>query len=168
DTLDPPMLETMLAAAGAHPEAGAVHCGWRCVNAAGEVIAEDRCQIAGDLFPLLSRQAAFAIHACVVRRAAVEGAGIFDPGLKTCEDTDFWARVARTGTDFVAVPQTLVTYRIRPDQSWFDPERLASDTLAVLQSIHGPDARLRPGADRHPAGAPVADLPQTIYYRSLY
>lgn len=167
DTLDPAMLETMLAAARDHPKAGAIHCGWRCVNLDGTVIHVDRCYGEGDLFPLMSRQACFAIHACLVRRSVVEAAGPFDPGLKTCEDTDFWVRVARTGADFIAVPQTLVTYRIRSDQSWFDPDRLMADTLAVLARIHGPDPRVT-GAVSAPDGAPAADFTATAYYRSLY
>lgn len=167
DTLDPTMLDEMFAAADARPNIGAVHCGWRCVNQ-DELIAEDRCAAEGDLFALLARKSAFVIHACLVRRSAVEDAGLFDPSLKTCEDTDLWARVARCGVDFVAVPRTLVTYNIRTRTTWFDPEQLIRDMLRVVFTNHGPDPRVHCASARHALGAPRADLVVTAYHCGIY
>jgi hypothetical protein len=62
----------------------------------------------------------------------------FDSSLQTNEDFDLWQRVARLGTRFAAVPETLVTYRIRPDQSWFNSTRHVRDALTVMDRGHSP------------------------------
>jgi glycosyltransferase involved in cell wall biosynthesis len=161
DTIDPLMLDRMLAALRADPQADAAHCGWRYV-AAGRTIASDRCRLTGDLFEVLAYRAPFAIHACLVSRAAVAAAGGFDPSLKTCEDHDLWQRIARNGARFAAVPDTLATYNLREDQTWFHADAWLRDILTVLGRGHATP----PGVAR--AGAPKADLAMRAFHILLY
>ena len=71
DWLSPLHLERMTCALVSDPDLDGVHCGWARVTPDGQVI-DKACRKAGDLFALLARGPAFAIHACIVRRSLVE------------------------------------------------------------------------------------------------
>lgn len=159
DMIDPTMVETMLGAFDAEPGAALVHCGWRCVDPTGAILSEDRSALAGDLSNEPMRRCPFAIHACVVDRAALLAAGPFDPDLRTNEDFDLWRRVARTGARFAAVPDTLVTYRMRANHDWFDPERYMRDGFAVLHRDYASNTHLSIGPN---------ELCANLHYMLLY
>src|SRR4029077_8559378 len=95
-----------------------------------------------DLFQVLTRCCAFAIHACVVRRSLVETVGGFDPDLSTCEDWDLWQRIARTGARFARVPEALALYRMRAASASLHARRLLADGLRVIDRRPGPDPRV--------------------------
>ncbi|MEO8334998.1 MAG: glycosyltransferase family 2 protein, partial [bacterium] len=164
DTIDPDALERFAGALAAAPEADAAHAGWRYVAPDGTPIGEDRCtSAASDLFALLAARPALAVHACVVRRSVAESAGGWDEALRTSEDFDFWQRIARVGARFVAVPGTLVDYRIRPRGSWLHGEAFLRDRLRAARRGHAPDPRVARADPAHAAGAPAAELPAVEY-----
>ena len=162
DMVDPAMIEAMMSAFAADPEAALVHCGWRCVAPSGEVISVDHSMVAGDLSDMTMRRCPFAIHACIVSRAALTAAGPFDPALRTNEDFDLWQRVARTGARFASIPDVLVTYRIRADHDWFDPERYLRDGFQVMHR------GLSWASERDSRGAAASELSANLYYMLLY
>jgi|GEM_PF-1294087 len=50
-------------------------------------------------------------HAYLFRRKVIEETGWFDPGMKACEDYDYWLRALAFGYKPVYCPQGLVYYR---------------------------------------------------------
>ena len=163
DLLLPDMLETMVAALAESPGADAVHCGWYYESEDGQRIGEHYCFQSGDLFELFASYCAFVIHSCIVRRERVLRAGMFDTSLITSEDMDLWQRVARLGTQFVAVSEPLVIYRLRAKTTWFDFERALRDALAVMIRGHGTDPRVADAPPARAAGAPPHNLRSCAY-----
>ncbi|HKH49911.1 MAG TPA: glycosyltransferase, partial [Thermoanaerobaculia bacterium] len=143
DLLEPTHLERMAGVLEDSGEMDGAICGWTWLALDGRRgpahLPED-----GDLFECLARYCAFAIHACVVRRARVEEAGGFDPSLLTCEEWDLWQRIACAGARFARIPEVLALYRLRPGSLSHDPRRLLDDGLRVIDQGHGPDAGRRP------------------------
>jgi peptidoglycan/xylan/chitin deacetylase (PgdA/CDA1 family)/SAM-dependent methyltransferase len=146
DWIDPRYLETMTAALASGDGVDGTLCGWRFAAPDGRLGPGKHCPEGRDLFALFATHCAFAIHACVVRRALAEAVGGFDPGLATCEDWDFWQRVARTGACFARVPEALAVYRMRPGSASLDPARLLADGLRVIDRGHADDRRGLPAA----------------------
>ncbi len=111
DTWAPDFLEKMLAVLQHRTDAVLAYCGWQNVGLPGgrgmpfvppdyETPAKAEILFAGCRWP---------IHAALVRRAAVEAAGGFDPTLKNAEDYALWLRVATTAP-IVRVPEVLAFY----------------------------------------------------------
>jgi glycosyltransferase involved in cell wall biosynthesis len=59
----------------------------------------------------LRRRNLFPVGAVVFRRNLIERVGTFDPTLRSCEDWDFWIRIARTGGLFGRVDGPVFYYR---------------------------------------------------------
>ncbi|MBS0547254.1 MAG: glycosyltransferase [Proteobacteria bacterium] len=151
DWLSPAFVERMLGALEGSPGARLVYCGYRRATPAG-VIGEPQFNavLAHAPYRVLARECAIAVHACVLDRALALDAGGFDATLRTCEDWDFWIRVARTGVAFLAVPEALAIYRIRDHSLTSDVAPLMADARTVIERafVHGPaDAGLACSAE---------------------
>jgi glycosyltransferase involved in cell wall biosynthesis len=142
DWIAPTYIERLSAVLEADSSLDAVHCGWARIASDGTQVIEDYRPPAGNLFPVLARRAAFAVHACMVRKALVDAVGRFDTTLKTCPDWDLWQRVARAGAKFGSVPETLAYYRMTAKSASLDADQLFRDGLRVLRTGHGPDPRV--------------------------
>jgi peptidoglycan/xylan/chitin deacetylase (PgdA/CDA1 family)/GT2 family glycosyltransferase len=157
DWLEPTHLERTTGATG--PDVGAVVCGFARVAADGTRGEGILPSWADDPFPAFAGTCRGTTHAYVVRRDLVEEVGAFDPALVICEDWDLWHRIARSGARFVAVPEILALYRMRPGSATSDARRFVADGFEVLRRTHAPDPRVhRPG--RHAAGMPAEELPR--------
>jgi len=145
DMIDPDMIAKMFDAFDDHPDAALIHCGWRCVAPSGDILSEDHSSLVGDQSEEPMRRCPFAIHACVVNRSVLAAAGPFDPELRTNEDFDLWRRVALTGAHFASIPDTLVTYRMRTDHGWFDPESYIRDGFTVMHRAYASNSTMAMG-----------------------
>jgi peptidoglycan/xylan/chitin deacetylase (PgdA/CDA1 family)/GT2 family glycosyltransferase len=155
DAIEPTHLERMAGALNDGEMDGAI-CGWTRMMPDGR--RGPAClPEGGDLFDRLARYCAFAIHACVVRRARVEEVGGFDPSLLTCEEWDLWQRLARAGARFAQVPEVLALYRLRPGSTSHDPRRLLEDGLRVIARGHAPDPRVPRPDPAHAGGRPLRE-----------
>ena len=114
--------------------------------------------VEGDLFPDFARYCVFAIHACLVRRNAVEDAGLFDPALEICEDWDLWQRIARTGGRFAYVPEVVARYHFNERSASRNLRRFLADGLVVSARGHTADPRVARPRPAHAAGAPAEGL----------
>jgi glycosyltransferase involved in cell wall biosynthesis len=164
DWIAPTALEYLTDAAARDPEADAIHCRYARVAGDGTVVPEAYQATERDLFPVLARRAAFAVHACLVRKAVVDAAGRFDPTLKTSPDWDLWQRVARTGARFVAVPDVLAFYRMTPGSASLDGPQLFKDDLRVLRQGHAPDPRVPHPHPDHANGEPADGVRSQQFY----
>lgn len=112
DLWTPDKLELQLKALQQHPEAGVAYS-WTCVmgNAGEWFHAGQSATFTGNIYPqlLLSNFIASGSN-IMARREAIESAGEFDPALKSCEDWDFYLRLAARWP-FVVVPKRQILYR---------------------------------------------------------
>jgi hypothetical protein len=69
----------------------------------------------------------------VLRRAALEQAGLFNPALRACEDYELWCRVLHsTAYRAVCVPEPLVLYRMRHASLSYDCDRFVAQADAAM------------------------------------
>jgi GT2 family glycosyltransferase len=115
----------------------------------------------------LSRSCAFPVHAALVRRRMVVDLGGWDEGLRTNEDWDLWARIARAGAVFRPIRKVVGYYWNWPSSLSKDRARMAADALEVLRRIHGPDPRTPPQSAHAEGLSPdrlgVHALPYLLY-----
>jgi peptidoglycan/xylan/chitin deacetylase (PgdA/CDA1 family) len=157
DTLDRTFVERMLGRLEAQPTAKVAYCGSRRITQAGRFGPPwFSTAIARQPFETFARDCPVVIHAVVLERALVVEQGGFDPGLRTCEDMDFFQRIARTGTPFLLVPEALAFYRMRQGSLSTDAQAMLVDTDLVIDRAFGPDPRVVRPAARHAAGADAA------------
>jgi len=145
------------------PALDAVHCGWQDILPSGVPGRAHSGSGEGDLFQYFACDCHFAIHTCVLRRDLALAVGGFDISLSTCEDWDFFQRVARTGARFGRVPEVLAYYHRRADSASRDGLRLMTDSLVVLNRGHGPDSRLRIASEAHVQGAAPGGRNRALY-----
>jgi glycosyltransferase involved in cell wall biosynthesis len=105
-------LELQLARLQQYPEAGVAYSWSRFVNEQGELsYAVDDRHIEGNVYEkLLLNNFLNNGSSLLVRREAIDSAGEFDPTLKSCEDWDFYLRLAAKWS-FVLVPKPQILYR---------------------------------------------------------
>jgi Glycosyl transferase family 2 len=164
DWVAPSHLERLLSVVEADPSLDAVHCGWARVTQNGSEVIEEYRPPTGDLFPVLARRAAFPIHACLVRRAVVESAGLFDTSLRKSPDWDLWQRIARCGATFGSVPEVLSYYRMVPNSASMEAEQMLRDGLTVLRRGHGTDPRVRNPQPQYVNGLAGSTVESQQYY----
>src|SRR5438067_4059802 len=172
DWLLPDALRLLIAPLLEDTSLDGAYCGWKRVGEGGATISEWRPETEPELFPAFARYCPFAVHCCLLRRAAFERHGGFDPGLATCEDWDLWQRLTRSGARLAAVHETLAVYRTRPGSMSLADGRFIVDGLEVINRGHAPDPRVphphaayRNGVD--PALAPNARLQIALWGAGL-
>ncbi len=71
----------------------------------------------------------------VFRRSLISEVGEFDETLRSCEDVDFWLRVAATRRwQFHRLPQILCCYRVRPSGLSFNLKQMEDSRQQILQA----------------------------------
>lgn len=154
DWIEPAFLERMLAVLDSRPGARVAYSA--CCRVSPNGHAGPRwlsSEVARAPFEVLARQCPVVIHGFVLDRALIAEIGDFDPGLRTCEDWDFWHRLARTGVAFHPVPDAVAHYRLRPHSLSSDARAMLADARVVIDRAYTPDPRVRHPAPRHAGGA---------------
>jgi hypothetical protein len=164
DWIAPAHFERITAALAVDPGLDAVHCGWTRVAADGAEVMDNYRPPTGDLFPVLARRAAFAVHACMVRASLVKAVGGFDTGLKKCPDWDLWQRVARAGANFGTVPEVLAYYRMAPHSASMESDQMFRDGLTVLKRGHKADPRVPNPRPEYANGLPGSTVESQEFY----
>jgi GT2 family glycosyltransferase len=112
DLWTPDKLELQLAALQQHPEAGVAYSWTLVMDEKGESFYPGKSvSFEGNVYPqlLLSNFIASGSNV-MLRREAITSVGEFDPTLRSCEDWDYWLRVAALWS-FVVVPKYQILYR---------------------------------------------------------
>ena len=86
-------------------------------------------------FSRLVQQKVSVVVSVLARRSALERAGLFDEGLRSCEDFDMWLRCLKNGSRIVYHDEVLVRYRVRSDSLSADPVWMYSNAERVLQKM---------------------------------
>jgi peptidoglycan/xylan/chitin deacetylase (PgdA/CDA1 family) len=168
DHIDPTHLKRMVGMLMANRRLDAVHCGWQRILPSGVYGPSRLASDHEDLFEYFAFQCCFPIHACVLRRDLAVAVGGFDATLVTCEDWDFFQRVARTGAHFARVPEPLAFYQVRANSASQDSLRCLADARVVLDRGHGRDPRLQIAAPVHAEGRNPAYRDLAFYYNVTY
>ncbi len=134
DWLDRCFLELMNGVLSDDDTSVAVYCGYHRVFPDG-TLAESECDPSIAMHPgaAFARSCATAIHAVLIRRAAVSAVGGFDTSLQTCEDWDLWQRVALQGGGWRRLERALSFYRVRVDSLSRNCRQLLADAAIVIQ-----------------------------------
>jgi peptidoglycan/xylan/chitin deacetylase (PgdA/CDA1 family)/glycosyltransferase involved in cell wall biosynthesis/SAM-dependent methyltransferase len=168
DRIAPSHLERMVGMLLANSRLDAVHCGWQRIFPSGDLGPPHLGSDQEDLFEYFAFQCIFAIHSCVLRRELALAVGGFDASLTTCEDWDFFQRVARAGARFGRVPEVLAFYHFRANSASQDNRRYLTDARMVLERGHGRDPRMRIAAQAHGEGRDPAHRNIALYYIVTY
>lgn len=141
-----------------------VHCGWTRISEDGTATKENFGGAQSDMFPSLAHYCPFAIHACIVRKKAVENAGYFDSSFKTCGDWDLWQRVARTGARFRMVKECMAFYRTRANSLSSDGTQFCVNGLQVISNAQSFDARVFSPKPEYRNGLKAGDHAEKKFY----
>ncbi|MBD0346999.1 MAG: glycosyltransferase [Coleofasciculus sp. Co-bin14] len=112
DLWTPDKLELQLAALQQHPEAGVAYSWTHYMNEKGESFHAGKPVLyEGNVYAnLLIENFLDSGSNPLIRRQAIESVGEFDPTLKSCEDWEYWLRLAARW-HFVVVPKPQILYR---------------------------------------------------------
>lgn len=168
DAAGPGMYAAMLRALDEHPAWIAVFCGTRYMNEAGAFIGRVHTPAdQGRLFPSTAQDCPTYPGAMVVRRAAVDRTGGFDPELPQAQDWDFMLQLARTGGEFGVVPEPLFHYRQYPGgRSKNQPRTMYRCRAEVLRRAARADPRVKGPDPEFANGIDPALLPMRIALRA--
>ncbi len=114
DLWTPDKLELQLAALQQHPEAGVAYSWTYFMEEQGGSLSFKACEpvfFEGNVYAnLLVGDFIYNGSNTLIRRQAIESVGEFDTTLKSCEDWDYWLRLAARWP-FVVVPKHQIFYR---------------------------------------------------------
>lgn len=131
----PEKLATQVALLDARPEVGVTFCHYQEVDEVQHLLAKQRppTRVTGDaLRQMLNFCFIRTPSQTLIRRTALEAAGVFDEGIFGGEDWDLWLRLA-AGTQFHADPTCAVLYRRSPSQLSRNRLRMRLGNVAVLE-----------------------------------
>jgi glycosyltransferase involved in cell wall biosynthesis len=107
-------LQLQLAALQQHPEAGVAYSWTYFMEEQGDSLSFKPCEpvlFEGNVYAnLLVADFIYNGSNTLIRKQAIESTGDFDSTLKSCEDWDYWLRLARRW-HFVVVPKHQIFYR---------------------------------------------------------
>jgi glycosyltransferase involved in cell wall biosynthesis len=111
DYVDGSIYSALAAVLPSQGEAHVAYSGFEIIDRAGG----QNCKSEGETAPADMRERLLRgnigpVHSFVVRREAIDAAGFFDESLTSCEDWDYWLRIATLGYLFVHVPKILAYY----------------------------------------------------------
>jgi hypothetical protein len=141
DQWQPTFLENMVALADQHPEGAVYYCGARGMDVEGR----DLPQVFGGparppdtMYQTLLRANFLIPSTIVMRRSIIMGVGLFDPGLRSCEDWDLWLRILQEHS-IVGTSACLARYRLHDSSLSANPAGMQRAKQAVVEKHFGPD-----------------------------
>jgi peptidoglycan/xylan/chitin deacetylase (PgdA/CDA1 family)/glycosyltransferase involved in cell wall biosynthesis len=143
DWVDFDFLEHMNGAMDDRPGSVAAYCSYRRFTPDGR-LTPPKCDPDLAKAPLerLARGPSVAIHAVLADRALIQRVGGFDTSLRTCEDWDFWQRLARLGGEWVYVDRIMSYYRTTLTSLSNDSAQMKADARLVIARGFSIDARV--------------------------
>jgi glycosyltransferase involved in cell wall biosynthesis len=140
DLWETEFLEKMVVHLQQHQEAAAVYCGFRYIDAQGQVVGYPQIKTVPpeSFYETLICKGNWLVPCSVVfRKRLAEEAGIFDESLRASEDADLWARLS-VSYPFIGVPEALVRYRRHDSNMTKDPERMVNANYQRTEKMFGP------------------------------
>lgn len=141
DVWMPGYLEKMTALVARHPNAAVYFCCAQGIDEQGHELPQIFGKPATHLDSLSHTllRANFIIPSTVLmRRWAIEQAGLFDQSLRSCEDWDLWLRLLPE-VQFIGTSEILVKYRLHGKGLSADPGGMQHAARAMVEKHFGPD-----------------------------
>jgi GT2 family glycosyltransferase len=140
DYLAPAHVATLVAPLLEDARLGMTYCDIVTVDPEGRPVgdfsvASARTILSGDIFDSLVIGGYFPPHTVVVRKAALDRVGGFDPALGGHADLEMWLRLAASGHPALFVSERLAHYRTSPDSMSRDTEHMRASRIAALERI---------------------------------
>ncbi len=141
DLWEPDKLEKQVAVFARRPEVGLVFTDVVKLRSSGvRRGSPERSRLARKLahtdpFFLLARRNFITPSSVMIRRAVFASAGVFDESLHSCEDWEYWLRLAAHGIRMAFVDEALVFYRAHEDNMSRVVQRMHEGRLAVVQRV---------------------------------
>ena len=135
DLLRASALEESLATAARETTAAVVYGSWDEIDETGTLTAHvDATPLGDDAYHALFDPLAIG-PPCrfMVRRDALIEVGLFDTGLRSCEDWDLWLRLAFSGCRFTSSPAAVAVYRRHEAAMSRNHERMWKSGSEVLR-----------------------------------
>lgn len=143
DWVDLDFLERMNRALDERPGSVAAYCACRRVTPDGRFTQPTwDPDIVKSPLDRFARTASVAIHAVVADYTLIRRVGGFDTSLRTCEDWDFWQRLARLGGEWVHVDRAMSYYRASPNSLSKNSAQMKADARVVIERGFSVDARV--------------------------
>jgi len=122
------------------PRLGAVYGGSQFVDAGARPLSQTvtKTYPPEALHSVLVRGAFFPPSAVVMRKTALEQVGLFDTGLRACEDWDMWLRISAQ-FPFGGSSRVLALYRMHGNNMTADLSRMQESHHRVVAKHFGPD-----------------------------
>jgi glycosyltransferase involved in cell wall biosynthesis len=139
DLWTPDKLELQLKALQEYPSAGVAYSWFVCMveeSQSTSFVESVPVQFVGNVYPqLLLGNFVGNGSNILVRRAAIEIVGEFDPTLKSCEDWDYYLRLAADWT-FALVPQYQIIYRKAAESMTSKVKVMEEQGLRVIERAY--------------------------------
>jgi glycosyltransferase involved in cell wall biosynthesis len=138
DEYEPEHLATMLAAIERDAGLGFVTCDavyTGLADRAGQLFSAYNAQEGEITLPRVMRHEFHMIAGSVMRRAAFDDAGGYDPALRSVEDLDIWCRILAAGWRAGYVDRPLVRYRRRPGSLSMNSATMARSACVVYAKL---------------------------------
>lgn len=109
-----------------------VYTAWRYFydNDTADSVSSPYAKLSGDILFFLKRNNFIPIVTAMIRRSSM-GEVLFDPGLKSHEDWDFWLRLSFQGKRFFCIDEELTLIRVRKDSMTYE-HPVMSDSRAIV------------------------------------
>lgn len=137
DVALPERFARQVAFLGAHPEVGLLGTGCHDVDPVGRALRTYRPPEGdSEIRRALIRRNPFVHSSVMLRRAALERAGLYDEALEVAQDYDLWMRISRV-TRLANLPEPLVLRRLTPAMISRDrdTERLRTDLCVKWRAL---------------------------------
>lgn len=160
----PTFLERQVAFLEAHPDVDGV-CSdavfFGDADAGRRFMSKNPSHFPVSVAGLLLEEVVVMASAVVLRRDAIERAGLFDESLRRCEDFDLWIRMAKRGSVIEGQREVLARYRRRPGSLSSSHEAMLTTALSVMDKtsrdhVLGPDEERALAAGRSRLHAELA------------
>jgi glycosyltransferase involved in cell wall biosynthesis len=139
DLWTPDKLELQLAALEKHPETGVAYSWTICMIETEKSVSFVKSAsifFEGNVYnKLLLENFIGSGSNILVRRQAIESTGEFEPTLKSCEDWDFYLRLA-TSWPFVVIPKNQIIYRKAPGSMTSKAKVMEKEALRVIKKAY--------------------------------
>lgn len=168
DAAGPGMYAALLRALEANLGWIAVFSTTRYMNGNGEMLEHVHApRLDGRAFHRFAEDCPTYPGAMIVRRAALDRTGGFDPGLEQSQDWDLMLQLARSGGAFGLVPEAVFHYRQYPGgRCKNNPREMYRCRTEVLRRTARPDPRVKYPSPEFANGIDPALLPPRIAQRA--
>ncbi len=136
----PGYLERMVGLAEAHPEAVVYYCAVEYIGPDDQDLPQKPDAIVlppEEMYATLLRYNFLVPSTILMRREAVEQAGLFDTDFRRLQDWELWLRMLRSGARFAGTDERLVRYRLHDSSLSTDPSGGQRAARAMVTKLFG-------------------------------